>query len=91
VGHDATVVIVNDPRCDVGSGQTDAVSPTPTSPIGLFLGDAVEGKQSLDPKGLHYKEVSVGSVAAAIFGGGWGGKASFMRSRRRRSSGSGSV
>ena len=70
-------------------GSTAAANPT--SPIGLFLGDAVEGKQSLDPKGLHYKEVSVGSVAAAIFGGGWGGKASFMRSRRRRSSGSGSV
>jgi transposase InsO family protein len=65
--------------------------PNPTSPIGAFSDDTTQGNQRLDREGLHYREVCAGSVAAAIFGGGWGGKASFMRSRSSRSSGSGSV
>jgi hypothetical protein len=63
----------------------------PTSPIGAFSDDTMQGNQRLDREGLHYREVCAGSVAAAIFGGGWDGKASFMRSRSSRSSGSGSV
>jgi hypothetical protein len=47
-------------------------------------------RQNRDPL-LHCREVCAGSVAATIFGGGWGGKASFMRSRSSRTSGSGSV
>ena len=63
----------------------------PTSRIGPFFEGARQGNQYLDRKGLHYRAGWAGSAAAAILGGGWAGKARFIRSIRSRRSRSGSV
>ena len=47
--------------------------------------------QCVGLKGLHYRGGTCRQDAATILGGGWAGGARFMRSRSRRSSGSGSV
>ncbi len=64
---------------------------SPSSRIGAIFEGAHQGNQWVDRKGLHYKTGWAGRAAAVIFGGGWAGRARFMRWMSRRSSGSGSV